>query len=42
MARVGTEPVYTSRNEPQETFVVYFVNPEGFEEGVTDLHDTKT
>ena len=42
MARVGAEPVYTSQDEPRETFVVYFENPEGLGEGVTDLHDIIT
>ena len=42
MARVGAEPVYTSQDEPREKFVVYFENPKGLGEGVTDLHDTIT
>lgn len=37
MARVGAEPIYTSQDEPQEKFVVYFENPEGLGEGVADL-----
>ena len=46
MARVGAEPDYTSQDEPRESFAVYFAvyfaNPEGLGEGVTDLHDTIT
>ena len=37
MARIGAEPIYTSQDEPQEKFVVYFENPEGLGEGVADL-----
>ena len=39
---VGAELVYTSRDKSQETFVVYFENPEQLEEGVVDLHNTIT
>ena len=33
---------FTTQDAQQETFVVYFENPEGFEEGVRDLHNTIT